>query len=102
MKVHCNDCGTDFEITPTHHLKYNNGGCPNCHSTKIIKCAKCGKDIIVDRHVSLEFKMLCDECKKEIENYVKEDNHEISDNKIQKQLYNRVIKTNLKKCPFCG
>ncbi len=38
MKVHCNECSTDFEITPEHHLKYNNGGCPNCHKYKTTKC----------------------------------------------------------------
>ena len=79
MKVHCNDCGTDFEITPAHHLKYNNGGCPTCHLTKIIKCAKCGKDIIVDRHTSET--VLCEECKKEIKN----------------EYNNRLVK-----CKFCG
>ena len=63
MKVHCNDCGEDFEITPIHHLKYNNGGCPNCHKTKIVKCSKCGKEIVVDRYIGPNFKIYCDECK---------------------------------------
>ena len=65
MKVHCNDCGSDFEITPIHHLKYNNGGCPNCHKYKIIKCSICGRDCIVDRHCGDNIKILCDDCKKE-------------------------------------
>lgn len=63
MKVHCNDCNIDFEITPEHHLKYNNGGCPNCHKTKICKCSGCGKEIVVDCHVNLNEKVYCDECK---------------------------------------
>ena len=63
MKVHCNDCGKDFEITPEHHLKYNNGGCPNCHKTKTVKCSKCGKEIIVDRHVGPNSIIYCDECR---------------------------------------
>ena len=37
MKVHCNDCGEDFEITPVHHLKYNNGGCLICKEKQKIK-----------------------------------------------------------------
>ena len=63
MKVHCNDCGEDFEITPEHHLKYNNGGCPNCHKTKIVKCSKCGKDMVVDRRSSINANHMCEECK---------------------------------------
>ena len=86
MKVHCNDCGEDFEITPEHHLKYNNGGCPKCHLTRIVRCEKCGKEIIVNRHVSLNIKMLCDECKK-----YKICNHKTKNNK-----------NCLKRCPFCG
>ena len=62
MKVHCNDCGEDFEITPEHHLKYNNGGCPNCHNYRIVKCSKCGKEMKVDRHVDLNGTIYCDEC----------------------------------------
>lgn len=62
MKVHCNDCGEDFEITPIHHLKYNNGGCPNCHKHKIVKCSKCGKEIEADRHVGDNFIIYCDDC----------------------------------------
>ena len=62
MKVHCNECGEDFEITPEHHLKYNNGGCPNCHKTKITKCSKCGKEIVVDRRCRKN--VICDDCKR--------------------------------------
>jgi len=62
MKVHCNDCGEDFEITPEHHLKYNNGGCPNCHKTKVVKCSKCGKDIVVDRRSPTNANYVCKEC----------------------------------------
>ena len=65
MKVRCNDCGEEFEITPVHHLKYNNGGCPNCSKKRIVKCSKCGKEIEVDRHVGPNFVVYCDECKKE-------------------------------------
>lgn len=65
MKVRCNDCGEEFEITPLHHLKYNNGGCPNCSKKRIVKCFKCGKEIEVDRHVGPNFVVYCDECKKE-------------------------------------
>jgi hypothetical protein len=63
MKVHCNDCNADFEISPIHHLKYNNGGCPNCHLKRTAKCSKCGKEIEVDRHVGPNFLVYCDECK---------------------------------------
>lgn len=62
MKVHCNDCNTDFEISPEHHLKYNNGGCPICSKTKKVKCSKCGKEIIVDKHTD-DKKVYCDKCK---------------------------------------
>jgi len=63
MKVHCNNCGEDFEITPAHHLKYNNGGCPNCHLTKLIKCSGCGKNVYVDRRTSVDSEhYICDEC----------------------------------------
>ena len=65
MKVHCNDCGTDFEITPEHHLKYNNGGCSNCAENKIVKCSKCGKEIKVNKHSKILSEMYCDECQKE-------------------------------------
>lgn len=61
MKVHCNDCGADFEISPVHHLKYNNGGCPNCHKFKIAKCPNCGYEYKVDRHYSLD-KTYCPKC----------------------------------------
>ena len=64
MKVHCNDCGEDFEITPAHHLKYNNGGCPNCHKYKIIKCQICGKDVKVNNHCKDDYQVICDDCKK--------------------------------------
>ena len=69
MKVHCNDCGADFEITPVHHLTYNNGGCPNCHKTKKRKCSFCGKEIIVDRHVSSNSVIYCEECRKRMKRY---------------------------------
>ena len=66
MRVHCNDCGTDFEISPVHHLKYNNGGGPNCHNYKKARCSNCGKEIIVDRHVGPNFTVYCDECRSEM------------------------------------
>ena len=43
MTIHCNDCGETFKLSPVHHLKYNNGGCPICRLTKIVKCIECGK-----------------------------------------------------------
>jgi len=61
MKVHCNECGEDFEITPEHHLKYNNGGCPNCHKTKTAKCPNCGYEYKIDRHCSLD-NTYCPKC----------------------------------------
>lgn len=30
IKIHCNDCGSDFELTAFEHLRYGNGGCPIC------------------------------------------------------------------------
>lgn len=89
MKVHCNDCGTDFEITLEHHLKYNNGGCPNCHKYKTTKCQKCGKEIKVDSHCSNDYRLICDDCKKQI---IKE----IEKNKFTKEKNKQI------KCSFCG
>lgn len=43
MTIYCNDCGETFKLSPVHHLKYNNGGCPICRLTKIVKCIECGK-----------------------------------------------------------
>lgn len=63
MKVHCNDCDIDFEISPIHHLKYNNGGCPECHKHRIVKCSCCGKEIIADYHVHGNIKIFCEECR---------------------------------------
>lgn len=65
MIVQCNDCGTIFKITPVHHLKYNNGGCPICRQFKTLKCSICGKDIIVNNHCSDNLKLICDDCKNE-------------------------------------
>lgn len=87
MKVHCNDCDEDFEITPEHHLKYNNGGCPNCHKTKTVKCSKCGKDVVVDRRSPVNINYICEDCinkikqakelskKKRISNFTKKQTH---------------------------
>lgn len=80
IKVHCNDCGTDFEITPVHHLIYNNGGCPNCPETKIAYCTKCGKPFFVNKRVSIK-QIYCDSCK---------------------ELLNNIQKKNYTRCPFCG
>lgn len=106
MKVHCNDCGEDFEITPEHHLKYNNGGCPKCHLTRIVRCMKCGKEIVVDRHVSLNIKILCDECKDDIikSNIINKETVK-NRNTTNKEIRNHKTKNNkncLKRCPFCG
>ena len=66
MTVHCNICGETFSIKPTNHLKYNNGGCPNCHKTKLRKCSLCGKEIEVDRRVSINEIVYCEECRKQL------------------------------------
>ena len=67
MKVHCNDCGEDFEITPEHHLKYNNGGCPNCHKYKKVICTVCGNETLVDRHATINEKTyMCKDCHKKL------------------------------------
>ena len=88
MKVHCNDCGEDFEITPEHHLKYNNGGCPNCHKTKIVKCSICGKDIVVDRRSSTNIKYICNEC--------------CHKHKKKYKIKNKTNITDVKYCKICG
>ena len=101
MKVHCNDCGEDFEITPEHHLKYNNGGCPNCHKTKIVKCSKCGKDIIVDRRSPINAKYICNECynkskeKKKIIKKCKICGRELINGKCQNQFCNEHYKSKI-------
>ena len=65
IKIHCNDCGADFELDFQHHMRDNNGGCPNCNKTRIGKCSKCGKEIIVDRHTDTnKTTCYCDECRK--------------------------------------
>jgi predicted RNA-binding Zn-ribbon protein involved in translation (DUF1610 family) len=81
MKVHCNNCGTDFEITPAQHLKYNNGGCPQCQETKIAYCMKCGKMFYINRCANNIKNVYCDSCKKDL-------------NIIQSKSH--------LKCPFCG
>ena len=65
MVVHCNVCGETFKISPVHHLKYNNGGCPNCHTHRIVKCSCCGKEIEADRHVNGKSIMYCEKCRRE-------------------------------------
>lgn len=98
MKMHCNDCGTDFEITPAHHLKYNNGGCPNCHKTKVVKCSKCGKDIIVDRHFDSNRIIYCDECEnnKRKKVYCKICGRLLNDNlRCDNDFCNKFYKTNI-------
>lgn len=95
MKVHCNDCGADFEITPEHHLKYNNGGCPNCHKTKTVKCSKCGKDIVVDRRSPNNANYICEECL-----------NEIKEKKAKKRKSSKTNtykrKQKVRKCKICG
>lgn len=63
MSVHCNVCGETFRISPVHHLKYNNGGCPNCHKHRIVKCSCCGKEIEADWHINGNIKIYCEECR---------------------------------------
>jgi len=93
MKVHCNDCGEDFEITPEHHLKYNNGGCPNCHNTKTVKCSICGKEIQVDRHCGEN--VVCEDCKNK-QLYTK--NNNLSKRFVKCKLCGQIHKRN-EKCP---
>lgn len=76
MKIHCNDCGEDFELSPFHHLRYNNGGCPNCHKYKIQICSKCGKRVKVDSHTKITDNYICDDCIKEIKEKLKEEKKE--------------------------
>ena len=63
MKVKCNDCGSEFEITPIHHLKYINGGCPICHKHKTRTCSKCGREFEVNHHYADSIVFVCKECK---------------------------------------
>lgn len=88
MKVHCNDCGEDFEITPEHHLKYNNGGCPNCHKYTTVQCYRCNKTITVDRRAK-NSKVYCDECRQLL--------NQLKYKTIKQENGNIYIK-----CPFCG
>ena len=69
MTVICNDCGAIFKITPEHHLQYNNGGCPNCNKTRLRNCSLCGKEIEVDKRVSLNDIVYCEECRKQMKRY---------------------------------
>ena len=100
MTVHCNDCGEDFKITPEHHLKYNNGGCPNCHKTRIVKCSCCGKEIEVDRHIGDNQIVYCNKCRKTKKfisrmkaNAKREHNIILSDTEVE---------SNYKYCKICG
>lgn len=97
MKVHCNDCGADFEITPEHHLRYNNGGCPNCKKYRIVKCSCCGKEIIADYHINGNAKIYCDECKMKSKMLSKVKNYTELDNKEIEQLINEHMY-----CQICG
>ena len=117
MKVHCNDCGEDFEITPIHHLKYNNGGCPNCHKHKIRKCSKCGKEFEVDRHYADSTEFICKECRNEIKREKENLSNSVKIKKVRRvSKYNsqeekhqcelerrrELAKTKLYVCPCCG
>lgn len=93
MKVHCNDCGEDFEITPEHHLKYNNGGCPNCHKFVNAKCFKCGKNIVVDRRQH-NHKLYCKECQRIVKLLSVQRCHKLNIKKTNEEYYI--------KCQFCG
>ena len=98
MKVHCNECGKDFEITPEHHLKYNNGGCPNCHKYKTIICKQCGKSFKVDRRHPNSESFICDECHKKEKKYInQEEKHQYELNRRREQSKNRLYI-----CPCCG
>lgn len=93
MKVHCNDCGENFEISPVHHLKYNNGGCPNCHKYKNVKCSICGKDIVVNSHSDVTH-VYCDECRKYVKLATSQNTKTKNIIKTSKEIYI--------KCVFCG
>ena len=103
MKVHCNDCGEDFEITPEHHLKYNNGGCPNCHKTKIVKCSKCGRNIVVDRRSPINANYICEECINKIKQK-REETKKLREEKKKLNKKKRVSKSISKQthCKICG
>ena len=114
MKIKCNDCGEIFWITPEHHLRYNNGGCPNCHNIKILKCSICGKDIYVNKHSTYKT-MICDDCKNRIKEDIikqrlekqnikkqqKENNKKQRLEKNKKQICD-ILQKDIVKCPFCG
>ena len=108
MKIKCNDCGEIFWITPEHHLRYNNGGCPNCHNIKILKCSICGKDVYVNKHSTYKT-VICDECKNKVKQNNKEQKQKRNIKEQRKQsnkknfnCNNDVLKKEIVKCPFCG
>ena len=64
MKIHCNDCDTDFEITPKNHIRNNNGGCPKCSKLKIVYCTKCGREIFITKYANIK-NICCSDCKED-------------------------------------
>ena len=100
MKIHCNDCGEDFEISPFHHLKYNNGGCPNCSKKRIAICSLCGEEFEVDKHISSDSTICyCKKCRKKKNRIIsekfklKESNPNISEQEILDKI---------SYCKICG
>ena len=115
MIVHCNDCGQTFKITPVHHLKYINGGCPICHKHKTRKCSKCGRIFEVNHHYADSADFVCKECKdKEKRKHIKKKDYcrktvskKYKRTKEEQRQYDK-IRTHIYKqnkdyiCPCCG
>lgn len=108
MKIHCNDCGEDFELSPYHHLRYNNGGCPNCRKYKIQICSKCGKRVKVDSHTKITDNYICDDCIKEIKEKLKEEKKEKrakekrENAKQSRRKYRYYKNVRIGNCRICG
>ena len=97
LKIHCNDCGENFELTPTTHLRYNNGGCPNCKKYRIVKCSCCGAEVVADYHVNGNLKIYCDECRKRMRLISKHKSYSKSKKKEEDEIIN-----DFKYCKLCG
>ena len=105
MTVHCNDCKETFQITPEHHLKYNNGGCPNCHKYKTVICSCCKKEILIDRHCAIRENYVCKDCHDKIKEEHKQQKECVKNAYLNKHKkhQNKVFKDKtITICPFCG
>lgn len=102
MIVYCNDCGVDFEISPVHHLKYNNGGCPNCQKHRVVKCSGCGKEIIADYRIGDNSIIYCDECrhKNKLISKYKSELKDVDLDTIKNLVQNKLNEKNY--CKICG